>query len=92
LAILAATASGASGLRDEERRSPRFWIARGAAAKGRQGLDALHVIAHGAPGRVRFTSDDWTAATLAERRTIGSSLWLTIKFVSVGDVLITAAC
>jgi hypothetical protein len=37
------------------------------ALKGRHGLDAVHVIAHGAPGRVCFTSGDWSPATLEEQ-------------------------
>ena len=37
------------------------------ALKGRHGLDAVHVIAHGAPGRVCFTSGDWSAASLEEQ-------------------------
>ena len=37
-----------------------------AALAGRHGLDAVHVIAHGAPGRVNFTAGDWSAATLEE--------------------------
>jgi hypothetical protein len=36
------------------------------ALAGRHGLDAVHVIAHGAPGRVHFTSGNWSAATLEE--------------------------
>ena len=30
-----------------------------------RGLDAVHVIAHGAPGRVNFSAGDWSLATLA---------------------------
>ena len=37
-----------------------------AAVAGRRGLDAVHVIAHGAPGRVSFAAGDWSAATLEE--------------------------
>ena len=37
------------------------------ALKARHGLDAVHVIAHGAPGRVCFTSGDWSAASLEEQ-------------------------
>jgi hypothetical protein len=37
-----------------------------AAVAGRHGLDAVHVIAHGAPGRVSFAAGDWSAATLEE--------------------------
>jgi hypothetical protein len=37
-----------------------------AALDGRHGLDAVHVIAHGAPGRVSFTSGDWSTTTLAQ--------------------------
>ena len=32
----------------------------------RRDLDAIHVIAHGAPGRVCFASGDWSAVTLAD--------------------------
>jgi hypothetical protein len=39
-------------------------IAAGIA--GRRGLDDVHVIAHGAPGRVSFAAGDWSAATLEE--------------------------
>jgi len=35
-----------------------------AALKGREGLDAVHVIAHGAPGRVSFAAGHWSAETL----------------------------
>jgi hypothetical protein len=34
------------------------------ALAGRRGLDAIHIIAHGAPGRVCFAADDWSTATL----------------------------
>jgi hypothetical protein len=37
-----------------------------AALAGRRGLDAVHVIAHGAPGRARFAAGEWSAATLAD--------------------------
>ena len=37
-----------------------------AAVAGRHGLDAVHVIAHGAPGRVSFAAGDWSATTLEE--------------------------
>ena len=37
-----------------------------AAVAGRHGLGAVHVIAHGAPGRVSFAAGDWSAATLEE--------------------------
>lgn len=33
---------------------------------GLRGLDAVHVIAHGAPGRVKFAAGDWSVATLAD--------------------------
>jgi len=36
------------------------------ALDGLDNLDAVHVIAHGAPGRVNFTSGDWSFATLEE--------------------------
>jgi hypothetical protein len=35
-----------------------------AALEGRHGVSAVHVIAHGAPGRVRFAAGDWSAETL----------------------------
>jgi hypothetical protein len=35
------------------------------ALSGRHGLDAVHVIAHGAPGRVNFAAGGWSAETLA---------------------------
>src|ERR1700719_2666529 len=31
------------------------------AVAGHHGLDAVHVIAHGAPGRVHFAAGDWSA-------------------------------
>ncbi|WP_181177956.1 DUF4347 domain-containing protein [Mesorhizobium sp. B2-3-15] len=34
------------------------------ALEGRQSLDAVHVIAHGAPGRVSFAAGEWSAGTL----------------------------
>jgi hypothetical protein len=37
-----------------------------ATLAGRHDLDAVHIIAHGAPGRVRFAGGDWSAATLAD--------------------------
>jgi collagen type VII alpha len=36
-----------------------------AALHGRQGLDAIHVIAHGAPGRVSFSAGDWSLAWIS---------------------------
>ena len=36
-----------------------------AALRGRRGLDAVHVIAHGAPGGVRFAAGEWSAETVA---------------------------
>ena len=33
---------------------------------GRQDLRAVHVIAHGAPGKVSFAAGDWSAQTLEE--------------------------
>jgi len=35
-----------------------------AVLAGHEGLDAVHIIAHGAPGRVSFTAGEWSAATL----------------------------
>ena len=35
-----------------------------AALEGREELDAVHVIAHGTPGRVCFAGGDWSAETL----------------------------
>lgn len=34
------------------------------ALEGRDGFDAVHVIAHGAPGRVCFSAGEWSAGTL----------------------------
>ena len=36
------------------------------ALDGLHDLDAVHVIAHGAPGRVNFASGDWSVATLGQ--------------------------
>jgi len=36
------------------------------ALEGRDGLDAVHVIAHGAPGRVSFAAGEWSAQTLED--------------------------
>ena len=35
------------------------------ALAGRAGLGAVHVVAHGEPGRVHFAAGEWSAATLA---------------------------
>src|SRR5689334_2213392 len=43
------------------RRPPAQQIAAVLAAH--QGLDAVHIMAHGAPGRVQFTAGGWSAAT-----------------------------
>ncbi len=49
-----------------------------AALVGRRGLVAVHIVAHGAPGRVIFASGEWSAATLivqaSEFAAIGQSL------------------
>ena len=37
-----------------------------AALEDRQALGAVHVIAHGAPGRVSFAAGDWSAATFED--------------------------
>jgi hypothetical protein len=37
-----------------------------AALAGEHGLAAIHVVAHGAPGRVDFTAGHWSAETLAD--------------------------
>ena len=37
-----------------------------AALAGRYGLSAVHIIAHGAPGRVNFSSGDWSVTTLED--------------------------
>ena len=37
-----------------------------ATLEGRYGLSAVHIIAHGAPGRVNFASGDWSATTLED--------------------------
>jgi collagen type VII alpha len=34
-----------------------------AALEGRSALDAVHVIAHGAPGRVNFAAGEWSAGS-----------------------------
>ena len=44
----------------------------------RPGLGTLHVIAHGAPGRVSFASGDWSLETLAEE---------TEDFSAIGEAL-----
>lgn len=48
------------------------------ALEGRDGLDAVHVIAHGAPGHVNFAAGEWSAATLdddgADLAAIGQAL------------------
>ncbi|WP_245275625.1 DUF4347 domain-containing protein [Mesorhizobium sp. LNHC229A00] len=48
------------------------------ALEGRDGLDAVHVIAHGAPGLVCFAAGEWSARTLqddeADLATIGQAL------------------
>ncbi|MER9845379.1 DUF4347 domain-containing protein [Mesorhizobium australicum] len=48
------------------------------ALEGRDGLDAVHVIAHGAPGRVNFAAGEWSARTLdddgVDLATIGRAL------------------
>ncbi|TGU43653.1 DUF4347 domain-containing protein, partial [bacterium M00.F.Ca.ET.152.01.1.1] len=36
------------------------------ALEGRDGLEAVHVIAHGAPGRVSFAGGEWSARTLED--------------------------
>jgi hypothetical protein len=50
----------------------------GAAVGGRAGLQAIHIIAHGAPGQVSFGAGDWSSETLADEAsdlaTIGGSL------------------
>src|SRR5271165_1375751 len=33
---------------------------------GRRGLDAVHIIAHGSPGRVRFAKGEWSAEALED--------------------------
>ena len=37
-----------------------------AALGGRKGLDAVHIVAHGAPGRVNFAAGEWSVGTLKE--------------------------
>ena len=49
-----------------------------AALARRPGLRTLHVIAHGAPGRVSFASGDWSLETLAEE---------TQDFTAIGEAL-----
>src|SRR5437763_1573628 len=48
----------------DERRPAARQIA--AALECREGLDAVHLIAHGAPGRVVFAASEWSAETLEE--------------------------
>jgi hypothetical protein len=36
------------------------------ALADRRGLEAVHVMAHGSPGRVNFAAGDWTAATVTD--------------------------
>ena len=49
-----------------------------AALEGHRRLDAVHIIAHGAPGRVNFAAGEWSAANLKEAAhdfaTIGRAL------------------
>ena len=49
-----------------------------AALARRPGLETLHVIAHGAPGRVSFASGDWSLEALAEE---------TQDFTAIGEAL-----
>ncbi|MCC8952374.1 DUF4347 domain-containing protein, partial [Bradyrhizobium sp. Pear77] len=35
------------------------------ALEGIEGLDAIHIVAHGAPGRICFSSGEWTVGTAA---------------------------
>ena len=46
--------------------------------KGHADLHAVHIIAHGVPGRVNFTADEWSVATLdgngADLATMGQAL------------------
>jgi hypothetical protein len=44
----------------------------------RPGIETLHVIAHGGPGRVSFASGDWSLETLAEE---------TQDFTAIGEAL-----
>lgn len=41
-------------------------------------LDAVHIVAHGAPGRIAFASGDWSAETPAEH---------TADFAAIGRAL-----
>ncbi len=49
-----------------------------AALKGRDGIGAIHIMAHGTPGKVAFAAGEWSAETLAdeadELRAIGDAL------------------
>ena len=42
---------------------PARQIAR--SLKGLRDLNAVHIIAHGAPGRVTFSAEEWSAKSLA---------------------------
>jgi Domain of unknown function (DUF4347) len=37
------------------------------ALRGLHDLDAVHIVAHGAPGRVRFAAGDWSGRSHGER-------------------------
>ncbi|TGP22184.1 DUF4347 domain-containing protein, partial [Mesorhizobium sp. M1D.F.Ca.ET.234.01.1.1] len=37
-----------------------------AALVGHEALDAVHIMAHGAPGRVQFATGEWSTATLKD--------------------------
>ena len=42
--------------------------------RGRHEIAAIHIMAHGAPGRLRFASDNWSSATLAKQANDLSSI------------------
>ncbi|MCC8966299.1 DUF4347 domain-containing protein, partial [Bradyrhizobium sp. Pear76] len=49
------------------------------AVEGRDGLEAIHVIAHGSPGRVHFASSDWSIETLSANAS---------EFAAIGKALV----
>src|SRR5215469_16205582 len=61
--ILSALRPGVDAIVLDSARSPARQIAT--ALEGRNDIAAVHVIAHGAPGRVNFAAGEWSAETLA---------------------------
>jgi hypothetical protein len=60
------------------------------ALEGFAGLDAVHVIAHGAPGRVNFGSGKWSAETLEEEAADLAAIGGALE--SDGDLLLWSCC